>query len=269
MADPRTFKIQDNPMKGDDVKAWEQELKELFKGIGIDAPIVANGTYADIDRSYTKSFCYAIGINDVDDAMSNGVTPSLRTYLRHWRTRHSDAEDKRMDERKDWRRRLRDRYGKIRDANQGDVSLFIKKLLADSWGYHPGIHDGIDLISLPDVPIYAPVKCKVVDVRSSGWWGLGAPSDPVLRAKGDGIVQLEVLETIGPFKRGDHIGLGHAEKARVHEGQVVSAGHWVANTGFANAWHIHCMQNDGSTMKGIGNKNPKPMVDYSIKHAND
>lgn len=265
----RTFKIQEKPMKGDDVKAWEEELKQLFNGIGIDAPIVANGVYADIDRSYTKSFIYAIGILDADEVLEHGVTPTLRSQLRHWRTQQSNAEDKRMEERKDWRRRLRDRYGKIRDHGQGDVSLFLTKLLADSWGYHPGVHDGIDLISLPDVPIHAPVKSKVIDVRASGWWGLGAPSDPVLRAKGDGIVQLEILETVGPFKKGDHIGLGHAEKARVKVGDVVEAGHWVANTGFANAWHIHCMLNNGTTTRGIGNENPQAIVDYSIKHAND
>jgi murein DD-endopeptidase MepM/ murein hydrolase activator NlpD len=265
----RTFKLQDKPIKGDDVKAWEQELKELFKGIGIDAPIVPNGVYADIDRSYTKSFVHAIGLN-VDDVLDQGVTPEVRTFLRHWREHLDPAQQHVMDARKDWRRRLRDRYGKIRDHGQGDVSLFIKKLLADSWGYHPGIHDGIDLISLPDVPIYAPVKCKVVDVRSEGWWNLGAPKDPILRAKGDGIVQLEILETVGPFKKGYHIGLGHAEKARVREGQVVEAGHWVANTGFANAWHIHDMLNDGTVgTRGIGNRDPKPCVDYSIKHAND
>lgn len=268
MSDIRTFKLQSPPMKGDDIKSWEKELKELFRGIGIDAPIVANGVYADIDRSYTKSFAHAVGL-DANKLLEHGVTPNVRSDLRHWKVRQTVNQGLLMAERVDWRRRLRDRYGKIRDHGQGEVSLFLKKLLADSWGYHPGVHDGIDLISLPDVPIYAPVDCKVIDVRSGGWWGLGAPSDPQLRAKGDGIVQLEILETLGPFKKGDHIGLGHAEKARVREGDLVKAGHWVANTGFANAWHIHCMQNDGSTMKGIGNKNPKPMVDYSIKHAND
>lgn len=268
MTDPRTFKIQAPQMKGGDVEAWEEELKGLFREIGISAPIVSNGVYGDIDRSYTKSFAYAIG-HDASKLIEHGVTPAVRSELRHWRERATSSQRKRMDERVDWRRRLRDRYSRLRDADQGDVSLFIKKLLQDSWGYHPGVHDGVDMISLPDVPIYAPVRCKVIDVRSGGWWGLGAPSDPALRAKGDGIVQLEILETVGPFKRGDHIGLGHAEKARVKEGDVVSAGHWVANTGFANAWHIHCMQNDGSTSRGIGNKDPRPMIDYSIKHAND
>lgn len=262
----RIFKVESPHMRGDDVKAWEKELKELFSGIGIDAPIVADGVYGDIDRSYVKSFCHAIGL-DASAFLVHGVTPNLRTWLRHWKNSQSANEARLMEERVDWRRKLRDRYAKLHDANQGETSVFLKKLLQDSWGYHPGVHDGIDLISLPDVPIYAPVRAKVIDVRSGGWWGLGRPSNPALAAKGDGIVQLEVLETVGPFKKGYHIGLGHAEKARVTVGQVVDAGDWVANTGFANAWHIHLMYNTGDTTKGIGNVDPRAIVEYSKKHG--
>jgi murein DD-endopeptidase MepM/ murein hydrolase activator NlpD len=263
----RTFSIQTPLVKGDDVKAWEKELKGLFKDIGITAPIVADGTYASIDRSYVRSFVHAIGLN-ADSVLEHGVTPAVRSTLRHWREHVTSEQQATMDARVDWRRRLRDRYGQLRDADQGHTSLFLKKLLADSWGYHPGVHDGIDLISLPDVPIHAPFDCKVIDVRSSGWWNLGAPKDPVLRAKGDGIVQLQILEDIGPVKKGWHIGLGHAEKARVTVGQIVKAGTWVANTGFANAWHIHCMLNNGAFgLQGRGNIDPLPMVNFTIKHA--
>lgn len=261
----RTFRIQSPQMKGPDIKSWEQELKELFAGIGIDAPIVDNGFYGAIDRSYLKSFVYAIGWDP--HVLEHGVAPELRSQLRHWKETQTEGAQKRMDERLDWRRRLRERYHKMQTEDQGQVSLFLTKLLADSWGYHPGVHDGIDLISLPDVPIYAPFECEVIDVRSGGWWRLGAPANPALRAKGDGIVQLKVLESIGPVKKGWHIGLGHAEKARVKIGDVVEAGTWVANTGFANAWHIHCMLNTGATIMGVGNLNPQAMIDYTIEHA--
>lgn len=265
MAEPRTFKLTTPQMRGKDVEAWEKELKELFNNIGIDAPIVPNGVYGDIDRSYTKSFVYAIGMNP-DDVLEHGVTPGVRTLLRHWRERQSKMEEKVMNDRKDWRRRLRERYEKIRDQDNGRISSFLQKILQDSWGYHPGVHDGIDLISLPDVPIFAPVRARIFDVRSGGWWRLGAPS-PSIAAKGDGIVQMEVLDGKGPFHQGWHIGLGHAEKARVHEGQIVKPGQIVAHTGFANAWHIHLVYNDGSTTKGIGNHNPRAIVDYSEQHG--
>lgn len=262
----RIFKLDTPAMHGDDIKLWERELKGLFSDIGIRAPIVANGVYASIDRSYTRSFIYAIGL-DPDKILERGITPEVRTALRNWHERITPEQTKKLNARVDWRRRLRQRYHDLDRGNQGRVSTFIDKLLADSWGYHPGIHDGIDLISLPDVPIHAPFRCKVIDVRPSGWWGLGAPTNSILRAKGDGIVQLEILETIGPVKKGWHIGLGHAEKARVKVGDIVKAGTWVANTGFANAWHIHCVLNNGKVgTRGIGNLNPQSMVDYTIKH---
>jgi murein DD-endopeptidase MepM/ murein hydrolase activator NlpD len=262
----RTFKLQKPPVKGDDVKAWEKELKGLFADLGIRAPIVDNGVYASIDRSYARSFVYAIGL-DPDTVLKNGVTPEVRTMLRHWHERITPEQTKRIEARKDWRIRLKKRYHDIGASNQGHTSTFLDKLLQDSWGFHPGVHDGIDLISLPDVPIHAPFDCKVIDVRDRGWWGLGAPKDPILKAKGDGIVQLEVLKDVGPVKKGWHIGLGHAEKARVKVGQVVKAGTWVANTGFANAWHIHCMLNNGAFgLQGRGNIDPLPMVNYTIKH---
>lgn len=250
-------------MQGNDVKGWERELKDIFASIDIDAPIVADGVYGDIDRSYTRSLCYAFGI-DWDEAMEDGITPELRTKLRHRRL--TQIEQKRMDERVDWRRRLRRRYTKLSDANQGDVSLFVQKLLQDSWGYHPGVHDGIDLITLPDVPVFAPVRMKIFDVRSGGWWRLGAPA-PAIAAKGDGIVQGEILQNVGPFKKGHHLGFGHAEKARVREGQIVQAGTIIAHSGMANAWHIHLVENDGSTTKGIGNRNPRAIVEYSKRHG--
>lgn len=187
--------------------------------------------------------------------------------MRHWKTRQTDSDKVRMEQRVDWRRRLRDRYDRIRGEDNGHVSRFLQKIIQDTWGYHPGVHDGIDLISLPDVPIFAPVRAKVFDVRPAGWWGLGAPADAALRSKGDGIVQLEVLDEEGPFHKGFHIGLGHAEKARVKVGDIVRPGQHVANTGFANAWHIHLMYNDGSTTRGVGNRDPKPIVDFSVKHG--
>lgn len=264
MTEYRTFRIQSPRMKGSDVQNWEEELKDIFLSIGIRAPIVSDGTYGDIDRSYTKSLCYALGMEPAE-VMAHGITPELRVRLRHHTL--TSNEKKRMDERVDWRRRLRERYRQLAHEDQGKVSRFLLKTLQDTWGYHPGVHDGIDLISLPDVPIFAPIRAKVFDVRSGGWWSKGAPADPTLRAKGDGIVQLEVLENEGPFKKGYHIGLGHAEKAFVEPGDVVDAGDKVAHTGFANAWHIHLMYNDGSTFKGIGNLDPRSIVDYTISHT--
>lgn len=111
----------------------------------------------------------------------------------------------------------------------------------------------------------AMVKSKIIDVRSAGWWGK-SPSGPVSR--GDGIVQMEVLESVGPFKKGMHIGYGHCEHARVKVGQVVQPGEVVALVGFAVAAHIHLMVNDGRFGKqGRGSQDPRPLLNYAVKNG--
>lgn len=143
------------------------------------------------------------------------------------------------------------------------VASPLAKILEDSWGYHPGVHDGIDLICEPDATLYAICDAVVIDVRSGQWWGKGAPADSALREKGNGIIQLECLVDAGPFSQGQHIGYGHAEHARVKVGQRVQAGDAIGKAGFANAWHIHLMVNDGDTSKGVGRRDPGPFVTYA------
>jgi murein DD-endopeptidase MepM/ murein hydrolase activator NlpD len=144
-----------------------------------------------------------------------------------------------------------------------DVAAPISKILTMAWGWHPGVHDGIDLICGPNAPIYALCDGKVIDVRAGGWWGK-TPSGDV--SKGDGIIQIECLTDDGPFKKGMHIGYGHAEKASVRVGQRVEAGQRLGRAGLAVAWHIHLMANHGRTFKGIGEFDPRPLVDYAIKN---
>lgn len=258
----RTFVVKKPVMHGSDVLAWQKEVKDQFRRMAIDCPIVIDGKYGVACRSYTASLCHALGINE-KTAMKDGTTPELRTKIRNRDL--TAAEKKTMDSqsRKDYRAALRRRYKAIGSP----VHPPVDRILQDSWGFHPPVHDGLDVICQPDAVLYAMVKCKVIDVRSSGWWGKGAPNDPKLRAKGDGIIQVEVLETVGPFKKGYHIGYGHAEKAKVKVGQVVEAGTPIGHAGFANAWHIHLMYNTGSTKMGIGNKDPRPIVDYSVKNG--
>ena len=256
----RTFVVKKPVMHGRDVQAWQEEVDDQFRRMAIDCPIVKDGRYGVATRSYTASLCHALGISE-KIAMKDGVTPELRKKIR---TRDLTAtEKKRMANRKVYRQALRVRYKAIGSP----VHPPVDRILQDSWGFHPPVHDGLDVITQPDAVLYAMVKCKVIDVRSSGWWGKGAPSNPSLKAKGDGIIQLEVLETVGPFKKGYHIGYGHAEKAKVKVGQIVEAGTPIGHAGFANAWHIHLMYNTGATKMGIGNRDPKPLVDYSVKNG--
>ncbi|MDP2712317.1 MAG: M23 family metallopeptidase [Solirubrobacteraceae bacterium] len=260
MSAPRTFKITSPHMRGDDIKAWQREIKHEFSRMDINCPIVADGIYGVATRAYNASLCHAIGMI-AGDVMSKGITPELRTRIRNRRL--TAYERTRMAGRVAWRRALRVRYA---GESGGGVARPVSKIIADSWGYHPGVHDGIDVICPADAPIFAMVRSTVVRVSAGGWWGK-APSGDV--TKGDGIIILRVLEDVGPFKRGMHIGYGHAEKSAVKVGQEVRAGQQIGHAGLAVAWHIHMMLNGGGhpATTGRGDRDPRAILDYAIKHG--
>lgn len=258
MDNPRTFKITSPHMKGDDIKSWQREIRSEFARMDIKCPIEETGIYDVATRAFTASLAHAVGMS-ASKEMENGVTPNLRSRIRNRDL--TIAEQREYADRQDWRRKLRRRYA---SASIVEVHRPVTKIIEDSWGYHPPVHDGLDVICPANSTIFAMVESKVIDVRSGGWWGK-APSGDV--TKGDGIIQLEVLKNIGPFKRGYHIGYGHAEHARVKVGETVKAGDPLGKAGLAVAWHVHLMYNDGSTMKGIGNLDPRAILDYSVKHG--
>lgn len=169
------------------------------------------------------------------------------------------------------RTRAAQRKGASFPFASGDVAPPLKHIITHAHGYGAG-HDGVDLICDESAPIFALCDAKVIDVRSSGWWGLGAQAShghPI--ADGDGIIQLECLVDDGPFKKGLRFGYGHAENATVHPGQRVKAGDRIGSAGFANAWHVHFMANGGGTRfdsgdhpKGVGDRDPMPFVSYAL-----
>lgn len=256
---PRTFKIDSPAMRGSDITEWQKEIKDQFAEMDIKCPIKTDGIYGVSTRGYTASLAHALGM-DAGKEMATGVTPNLRSRIRNRDLTHE--EQRRMAERQDYRRKLRNRWA---SAEITKVHRPVLKIVEDSWGYHPPVHDGVDVITLPDAKLFAMVKSKVVDVRDRGWWGK-APSGDV--SKGDGIIQFEILESVGPFKKGHHIGYGHAEHAKVKVGQVVFPGDYIGHAGLAVAWHIHLMHNDGSVgNRGVGNLDPRPLLDYAVKHG--
>lgn len=258
MHEPRTFKIQSPAMHGTDIRVWQELIKGIARSWGIHLPLKVDGVYGMATRSFSKTVCFALGFTH--DQLDDGITPWIRSLTRNPNMRTDGMDERKLGEyRKDFRDALRKKY----ERNDPDVAAPIGKILTMTWGYHPGVHDGIDLICGPNAPIYAICDAKVVDVRSSGWWGK-APSGNV--ALGDGIIQLECLTDDGPFRRGMHLGYGHAEKSSVHVGQHVKAGHVLGHAGLAVAWHVHFMANHGHTMRGIGEFDPEPLVRYALKH---
>lgn len=253
----RTFVVKKPNMRGSDIRDWQNLVKTEFKKMKVDCPIVVDGYYGVATRAYSASLLHAKGMS-AGSVMKKGLKPETRARVR--KGNYTDSQKRMAKKRRgSYLKKLRARWTRVHPP--------VNSILADSWGFHPGVHDGIDVITPADAVIFAMVKCKVIDVRASGWWGLGAAKDPNTRAKGDGIIQVEVLENVGPFKKGDHIGYGHAEKARVKIGDVVEAGKPLGRAGLANAWHIHLMLNDGSTTRGIGNKDPRRVLDYSVENG--
>mgnify|MGYP006144078397 CR=1 FL=1 len=142
----------------------------------------------------------------------------------------------------------------------------LARILQSSWGYHPPVHDGVDLICKPRAAGLAICKAEVVRADNGGWWGKGAPS-PAVAAKGDGIVIIRCLVNQGPFRKGLNFCYGHAEKVRVKVGEKVEAGQVICEAGLANAWHFHFMVNDNKDTRGVGDRDPMPYVNYAIKNG--
>lgn len=253
----RAFVVKSPPMKGSDVKAWQETIDKEFKHLKIECPIKADGIYGAHSRAYSAALLRARGIL-ASPAMTHGVTPDLRTKIR--------GRDLTAAEKKRYHAKTTEAYrAKLRkDWKPKTVHTPISNIITDAWGYHPGVHDGIDLICNPNAALFAVVRSRVFDVRAGGWWG-NHPSGDV--SKGDGIIQLEVLDSVGPFKKGMHIGYGHAEHARVREGEIVKAGEVIGLAGLAVAWHCHWMINGGDTTRGVGDRDPRPFSDYARKHG--
>lgn len=258
----RTFKLTSPHMTGEDVRNWQRELVKQFARMGIAYPLEPDGDYGVTTRSATASLCHALGMT-ASDVMADGVTPALRTRLRNRRL--NPWERIRMGKRVAYRRALRRRHGT--PENEGGVASPVAKIIEDSWGYHPPVHDGLDVICPAGAPLHAMCDGEIVRVSASGWWGKGAPADPALKAKGDGVIVLRCGVTTGPFKRGVNIVYGHAEGACVRQGQIVRAGQRIGTAGFANAWHIHLAINGRTDTLGVGDRDPRPFLNYAVKNG--
>lgn len=245
-------------MHGEDVQAWQMVLNRQMRTWNVDYRIEADGDYGAVSRDLAATVLFGLGIDQ--GALTLGVTPELRVKVRNKRL--SKEELARFAVRTVWRARLRKKH-----AQGGHVGTPIAKILSSSWGYHPGVHDGVDLICQPSATLYAICDGEIIRADSGGWWGLGAPTDPALKAKGDGIIVLRSSVDAGPFHRGLNFCYGHAEHAVVKAGQRVRAGEPIGKAGLANAWHAHFMVNARSDDRGVGDRDPMPYVNYARKHG--
>ncbi len=259
MAEPRTFKISNPPIKGPDVKAWQELILDIGKSWNVHFPLKVDSTYGMATRSFSKMILFGRGFSH--EQLDEGITSWLRQLTRDPSKRPEAVKDRADDpSRKAFRNSLRRKFDK-----EDDVAAPIGKIITMTWGFHPGVHDGRDLICGPKAPIFALCDAEVIDVRPSGWWG-NKPSGNVW--KGDGIIQIRCLTDDGPFEKGMHFGYGHAEGSDVKVGQRVEAGDRLGEAGLAVAWHIHLMANNGEFgLKGKGSFDPLPFVTYALKNS--
>lgn len=171
------------------------------------------------------------------------------------------------------------RMAQVREArrviarhSRSPVSAPVDPILADSWGFHPGVHDGVDVMALYKDDVVAMCDGDIVRVSASGWWGKGArPTNGHPVSDGDGIIILRCTINSGPFKPGLLIGYGHAEGATVRVGQHVVAGQTIGHVGWANGAHIHLMIRGADKtpefIEGVGDRDPRPYLDYAVKNG--
>lgn len=254
MAD-RTLKVDQPHMKGGDVELAQETANAQMKTWKVAHRVPVDGDYGLATRDIWSTVLFGLGI--AQGEMANGLTPELRVKVRNKRL--SKAERARYRLRAPWRLRLRKKYATT------SVAPPLAKILSSSWGYHPPVHDGVDLICAPNARGYAICDGEVIRADGGGWWGKGAPS-PAVAAKGDGIVVIRSSTTAGPFKPGLNFCYGHAEKPLVKVGQRVKAGQAICDAGLANAWHFHLMVNGRSDNRGVGDRDPMPFVRYAMKH---
>jgi murein DD-endopeptidase MepM/ murein hydrolase activator NlpD len=257
MAD-RTLKVTAPHMTGNDVQGWQETLNRQMQTWAVDYRVEADGDYGVVTRDLAATVLYGLGIEQGE--MAAGVTPELRIKVRNKRLSKTELARHKTRERT-WIPRLRKRY------EQGaNVAQPVSKILSSSWGWHPPVHDGVDLICPPDAPLLAICTGRIIRVDAGGWWGKGAPS-PAVAAKGDGIIVLRCTITAGLFRPGLNFCYGHAEHACVKEGDHVRAGQQIGKAGMANAWHAHFMVNSRDDDRGVGDRDPMPFVSFAVKHA--
>lgn len=248
----REFRVRDPHMKGADVSDFQRRLNAQFEQWGWNHRTVVDGDYGAATRADAALVLHGLGY---DRGRAGNVTAEVRRLIR---TRKRNAKQHaRWAKRLGWRRRQKKRFAV-------NVAAPLNKITADSWGYHPGVHDGIDLICPAESPIFAMVKSTVVRADTGGWWGK-APSGDV--SKGDGIIVLRVLENVGPFRKGMNLCYGHAEHPVVRVGQTVNAGQVIGRAGLAVAWHIHLMVNDNADVRGVGDRDPRPFYEFAVKNG--
>lgn len=107
---PRTFRLLPSHMKGDDIGAFQRLLSKQFKRWNINMVVADDNDYGQDTRDAAQMVCRGLGILP-SQAMRNGVTPALRTKIKH-PERRTEREKERFQSAatKAFRASLRERF---------------------------------------------------------------------------------------------------------------------------------------------------------------
>lgn len=249
----------ENPLRQHHVKVWQEDVKKLFGKMGIDCPIKADGIFTPLTRAFTADLVRASGLSLSRHMPNAEVSVELRNLLRT-----GDFEKVNTSEVLLYREMLKDRWALDRRIR---IHKLTPTIISDAWGWKPGIHDGVDVYTMPRAVLFSMVRCFVVAVQHQGWMNLGSPDDPPRKVDGDGLVLMEVIENVGPFRAGMHLGYGNVGRIAVNLDQEVEAGQLIAYSGSPDAWHVHLLVSTVKDLRGIGNQDPRPLLEHATVYG--
>jgi murein DD-endopeptidase MepM/ murein hydrolase activator NlpD len=227
------LRIKSKPMAGPTAKTWENDLKAWFKHWQIAYPLKRDGRYTEADRKAGERVLYGLGIDT--SLMENGVTPELRSKVRHGELTDEEHKRYKSKQRTEWRDKLRDNYkptGGTGNTYKGSPIPGLKAHQPDhATGGLPG-YPAHDYMAPAGSPCVSPITGTVTrlsghDPKLGPPQGPGGPLGWSVYIEGDGKIYF----------------LTHLGSRSVRVGEKVKAGQKIGTVAnydkFGRPSHIH------------------------------
>lgn len=104
---PPTFRLVSPHMRSGRIASFQRLLNHRYEQWEVDHRLQVDGDYGQATRDATREIMFGLGIAQKE--LDHGVTPALRMKIRDPK-RRSKAEIARAAKRRNWRKRLRERY---------------------------------------------------------------------------------------------------------------------------------------------------------------
>lgn len=195
MAEPRTFVLISPHLEGSDVLEFQRLLNRRFKAWNIDKRIDEDREYGTETRRAARQVCEGLGILH-EQAMRHGVTPELRSKIRHPKELRTPQEIERGKRRKEYRAKLRERYkghgaeAALRYAREHlgetETNGSNRSPQIDEWIRTAGLDPRMNLVAAGGVPwcgCFVNACLMEAGFPTGAPWGIGAVENIIARAK--------------------------------------------------------------------------------------